>query len=97
MQQSPLNFPFGATQNKLNLTVATVVKASAGNVGVVVVNTAGSTAGGIYDTTTTGGAAAGTLIAAVEAAGVYNLAGFACLSGIVFVPGTGMVASISYS
>jgi hypothetical protein len=78
------------------LSTATVVKASPGIVYRVVVNTAGSTAGGIYDAATTAGNVAANLIASVEAAGVYYLE-FPCANGILFEPGTGMVASVSFA
>ena len=86
----------GGNASELNLTAATVVKASPGTVYRVIVNTAGSTAGGIYDAATTAGNVAANLIASIEAAGVYYLE-FPCFNGILFEPGTGMVASVSYS
>lgn len=96
MIQAPLVPPDGGAFNALNLTAATVVKASPGRVFTVVVNTAGTTAGGIYDAATTAGNTAANLIANIEAAGVYELS-FPCLTGILFTPGTGMVASVAYS
>lgn len=81
----------------LNLTTATVIKASPGTVVRVIVNTAGSAAGGgIYDASTTAGNTAANLVIALEAAGVYDL-NFPVFNGILFEPGTGMVASVSYS
>lgn len=92
--QNPLGPRPGGNASALNLSASTVVKASPGTVWRVNVTTAGSTAGGIYDATTTS-PTAGSLIASIEAVGIYELV-FPCANGIVFVPGTGMVASISY-
>lgn len=86
----------GGSRTVLNLTAATVVKATPGKVYRVVVNTAGGTAGGIYDAATTAGNVAANLIASIEAAGVYDLQ-FPCLTGILFEPGSGMVAAVSYA
>lgn len=94
--QNPLGPRPGGSLSALDLTTATVVKASPGTVYRVVVNTAGSTAGGIYDAATTAGNVAANLVATIEAAGVYNLE-FPCATGILFEPGTGMVASVSYA
>lgn len=63
----------------------------------VSVTTAGTTAGSIYDASTAAGAVAANLIASIPAVvGVY-LIDFPCINGILYVPGTGQVASISYS
>ena len=96
MPQNPIGPRPGGSASALNLTAATVVKASPGTVYRVVVNTAGSTAGGIYDAATTSGNTAANLIASIEAAGVYDLT-FPCTTGILFEPGTAMVASVSYA
>lgn len=94
--QNPLGPRPGGGLTALNLSAATVVKASPGTVYRVIVNTAGSTAGGIYDASTTAGNTAANLVATIEAAGVYDLT-FSCANGILFEPGSGMVASVSYS
>lgn len=94
--QNPIGPRPGGSLSALNLSAATVVKASPGTVFRVVVNTAGSTAGGIYDAATTSGNTAANRVATIEAAGVYDLS-FPCANGILFEPGSGMVASVSYS
>lgn len=94
--QNPLGPRPGGNSSALDLSTQTVVKASPGTVYRVSVTTAGSTAGGIYDAATTGAATAATLIASVEAVGVYELV-WPCANGIVFTPGTSMVASISFA
>lgn len=94
--QNPLVPRQGGNASALNLTAATVVKSTPGTVWRVIVNTAGTTAGGIYDAASTAGNTAANLIASIEAAGVYILE-FPCANGILFEPGTGMVASVAYS
>lgn len=80
-----------------NLTASTVVKATAGRIARVSVIVAGSTAGSINDVATTGGAAVANEIAVVaNTVGVYDI-DMPCTTGIVFVPGTGMTAVVSYS
>jgi hypothetical protein len=80
-----------------NLTTSTVVKASAGRVARVSVIVAGSTTGTINDVATTGGAATANEIAVIaNTVGVYEI-DMPCATGIVFVPGTGMTAVVSYS
>ncbi|MHB8406239.1 MAG: hypothetical protein ACYDCJ_12530 [Gammaproteobacteria bacterium] len=96
MPQNPLGPRPGGNATALNLTAATVVKASPGTVYRVNVNTAGSTVGGIYDAATLAGNVAANLILPLEAAGTFDLT-FPCAVGILFEPGTGMVCSISYA
>jgi hypothetical protein len=88
--------------NKLNVTVATVVKATAGRICTVNVLTA-ATAGtfGIYDTNTTGSAAIANAVypqftAGWPAAGTVIKVDFPCLTGIVVNPGTTGVVSLSF-
>ena len=82
-------------QNKAAMAAATLVKASAGRVAVVVVTTAGSTSGTIYDA-----AAIGTTLYPIytipNTVGVYVL-NMPCNYGIVVAPGTGQVVTISWS
>lgn len=81
--------------NKLNITAATVVKATAGRICTVVVNVAGA-AGTLNDCATTGAAAAANLIFAIPATvGVYKV-DFPCLAGIVVAPGAAQVVSVSF-
>lgn len=97
MPQYPIVPRPGGNDNKLNITAATVVKATPGTVYDVVVNTAGSTAGTVSDVATTGGVAAANLIYNIpNTVGVYRLE-FPCLVGIVVTPGTGQVLSVSFS
>ena len=80
----------------LNITTATVVKGSAGLIGRVWVNTAGSTAGTLSDCATTGAVAAANLIATLpNTVGPYAIEFYAAV-GIVVTPGTGQVVSISF-
>jgi hypothetical protein len=87
----------GGIKNALNLSATTLIKGSRGYVCQVNVTTAGSTNGAIYDSSASGTIGATKLVAVVpEAVGTYFI-NFPCLTGIVFVPGTSMVASISFA
>lgn len=88
--------------NKLNVTAATVIKATPGRICKVSVITA-ATAGtfGIYDASTTGAAAATNAVYPVStsawpAAGTVISLDFPCLTGIVVNPGTGGVIAVSF-
>ncbi len=81
--------------NKANISAATLVKQGAGRVATVVVTTAGSAAGAIYDTN----AATSTNNPIYT---IPNTAGAVFVNmpvnmGIVVAPGTGQVVAISYS
>jgi hypothetical protein len=81
--------------NKLNITAATVVKATAGRACTVIVNVAGA-AGTLSDCATTGAVAATNLVFAIPATvGVYKM-DFPCLTGIVVTPGAAQVVSVSF-
>jgi len=86
------------TKSRLNVTAATVVQtAAAGAQRIIrfVVTTAG-VAGALYDASTTGGASAASLIAVMPATvGIYDL-NFPIASGVLVVPGSGQVVSVSY-
>jgi hypothetical protein len=83
-------------KSALNVSAATVIKAAPGRICKVNVTTAGSTNGTISDVLTTGAVAAANLVISIpDTVGSYDV-DFPCLVGIVFTPGTGMVASISY-
>lgn len=85
------------TNPSYNLSVATVVKASAGTLWRINVVTAGSTSGTANDCTTTGAAAAGNLICEIpNTVGTIELQ-WPAATGIVIVPGTGQVVSVSYA
>ena len=78
-------------------TSAAVIKASAGRVGKVFVNTAGSAAGSISNVATTGGVAASNLLFNIpNTAGVYDIDA-PCSAGIVVTPGSGQVLAISWT
>lgn len=80
----------------LNITTATVVKATSGKIGRVSVTVAGSAAGSVSDVATTGGVAAANLIAAIpNTVGVITL-NFPAQVGIVITPGTGQTVSVSF-
>jgi hypothetical protein len=90
------------SMNKLNVTTATVIKATPGRICKVSVITA-ATAGtfGIYDAATTGAAATTNAIYPVStsawpAAGTVIPLDFPCLAGIVVNPGTGGVVAVSF-
>jgi hypothetical protein len=84
-------------QSALNLSASTVVVVGPARAARVSVSTAGSTAGGIYDAASVAGAVAAALIGSVPAAvGVY-LFDWPCLNGLVYVPGTGQIASVSFT
>lgn len=82
-------------QSKLNISSSQVVKPAPGTVGVLTVNTAG-TSTAVYDCLTTGAAAAGTLIFSTTAAGSYAL-NFPALVGITVIVAGASVSSLSYS
>lgn len=87
--------PYG-NANALDISAATVVKGTPGVAVTVQVLTAGSTAGGVYDTTTTGGAAASNQVAVIPNTVGPVAVQMVCAAGIVVVPGTGQVVAISY-
>lgn len=76
-------------------TAGTLVKATPGRVGKVIVNTAASTIGGVYDSNVAG-IGTGTLIFAIpETVGIYDV-DFPCNTAISLVVGTGGVVALSY-
>lgn len=95
----PVQTPYAPrpTSTKLNVSAQTVVKASPGNVYVISVTTAGTTAGTVNDSATVAGVAASNLIGSFEAVGIYAFYDFPCVNGITITPGTGQVLSVSYS
>lgn len=102
MPQNPLGPRPGGSQSSLNVNTTRVIKASAGTVFRVVVQTP-ATAGtfGIYDAATTGAIAASNSIYQVSAswpaAGTVLTLEFPCQNGIVVQPGTGGAVSVSFS
>ncbi len=89
--------PAGAN-NVLNITVATVLKASAGVLNSVSVIVAGSAAGGVYDVATTGAAAQANQIGVIADTVTTQPLRFdwRCYTGIVIVPPTGGAVSVSF-
>jgi hypothetical protein len=86
----------GGELSALNITAATVVKASAGFLSRVSVIVAGSAAGSANDCATTGAAATANEIAVIpNTVGVYNVM-FPTSTGIVITPGTGQTIAVSY-
>lgn len=81
----------------LNVTAATVIKAVPGRTYRVLVVTAGSAAGALYDCATTGAVAAGNQVASIpDTVGAYAF-NWPHAVGIVLVPGTDQVLAISFS
>jgi len=98
MPQNPITPRPGGSSSLLNVSATTVVKTTGGTLYRVSVTTAGSTVGNVYDNNATGsGNTAANLIGVVpNTVGVY-LFEFPCFTGITYVPGTGQVASFSFS
>lgn len=81
----------------LNITVPTVVKASAGTVGTVVVVVKGSANGTLNDCATTGAAAASNAFFALDdTATSATVLNFPTSTGIVVTPGAGQTIAISW-
>ena len=80
--------------SKLNISSSTVLKTTNGVLVTINVTTAGSAVGSVYDSATTGAAA--TLIATIpNTAGTYYMQ-FPFFVGLLVIPGTGQVVSVSY-
>ena len=100
--QGALRTSADGTSSMLDLTTATVVKATPGRVAKVTV-LAVATAGtfGVYDTTTTGAAATSNAIvqytASWPAVGTIITLNWPCANGIVVNPGTSGAVSVSYA
>jgi hypothetical protein len=90
----------GGARSKLNVTAATVVKPTPGTVFKVVIVTAPTAAGGIYDSASTTGLSATNLIdpigTGVTSSQVMDLT-WPCSVGITIDPGTGGVVSVSFT
>lgn len=94
---NPLTPGPGGSNSALNISTATVVKASPGILFTINVNTAGSAAGTASDVAATADVAAANLIFEIpNTVGIYKLS-WPCLVGIVITPGTGQVVSVAYS
>jgi len=81
--------------SSLNISAATVIKATPGRLVRISVIVAGSV-GTANDCTTTGGAAAANEIAVIPAAVGPVLLDWPCLAGIVVVPGAGQTIAVSF-
>lgn len=86
-----------AQKSVLGASAPTLVMAGGGRVYTVSVTTAGTTVGGIYDSATIAGVSAANLIATIPiTVGEFNI-NWPFTNGLVYVPGSGQVASISYT
>jgi hypothetical protein len=81
--------------NSGSLSATALVKSGAGRCCAVSVTTPGSTAGVIYDSTNIG--ATSNPIYSIAPSNSVQVVNLPVSFGIVFVPGTGMVAAVSYS
>jgi hypothetical protein len=81
----------------LNITASAVVQGHAARLARISVLTAGSGAGAAHDCATTGAAAAGNKVATIPTtAGAVLDLDWPCATGIVIIPGSGQVLSVSY-
>lgn len=96
MAQYPIVPRPGGSTSALDITAATVVKATPGTLFRINVTTAGSV-GAVYDASTTGGNVAANLIAVIPAAvGPVEFV-WPCANGILVVPGAAQVVSVAFS
>lgn len=98
MAQYPIVPRPGGSASVLNITAATVVKATPGTVFTVNNNVLGTASvGSVHDCATTGAVSAANLVANIPlAVGTYSFT-FPCAVGIVVVPGTSQVFSVAFS
>lgn len=88
----------GGNTRTLNITAATVIKATAGRLYTVAVVVAGTATGAVYDNTlTTGNTAANQIGTIPDVVGQVPFYGFPTSNGIVVVPGTGQTLAVSWS
>ena len=86
----------GGAFSQYDISTTTLLKSASGVLYRISVTTAGTTTGAIHDTNATGSIAASNLVAVIpEAVGVYEFI-WPCQTGIVVVPGTSQVLSVSY-
>ena len=99
MAQYPLVARMGGTQSVLNITAKTVIKATPGTVWSVIMNTANTVAGGVYDIGVAANSAPANLIKSIPTATTGEIMNgpFPAGAGIVVDPGTGGVASVSFN
>jgi len=94
--QTSLLVSHGGISSSLNITAATVVKATPGRLVRISVIVAGSTVGTANDVITTGAVAVANQIATIPAAVGVIVVEWPCAAGITVVPGTGQTLSVSY-
>ena len=87
----------GGSSAVLNITAATVVKASVGICYRVSVIVAGSATGTVNDVATTGGVAAANQFGTIPTTVGTYVFEWPCGTGIVVVPGTGQTLAVSFS
>lgn len=93
---APQGLP-GGVKAVLNITAATVIKATSGICVRVSVIVAGSTAGTVNDVATTGGAAAANQFGTIpNTVGTYDF-DWPCGTGIVVVPGSGQTVAVAFT
>lgn len=83
-------------KSKLNLTAATVIKATPGTVLAFAVEVAGSGTGTINDCATVGAVAAANQVCVLPETVGVTVMGWPCTTGIVVTPGTGQTIAVSY-
>jgi|HubBroStandDraft_6_1064221.scaffolds.fasta_scaffold629306_2 hypothetical protein len=93
---SNVNLAAQGAKNLSNISAATVVKATPGTLLTVQVITAGSAPGTINDVPTTGGAVAANQIGTIPNQVGVTQYGVPFLTGLVIVPGSGQVVSVSF-
>jgi hypothetical protein len=93
ISQSLLNIT--GVRNAVDISTTTLVFPNPGRVCTVIVTTAGTTAGSVYDSNTTS-VTTGKVFVIPNTLGVTVL-NFPVATGILVVPGTGQIVSISYS
>lgn len=97
MPQYPLAPSVGGNASALNLTAATVVKATPGMCYTISVIVAGTAPGTANDVATTGAAAvANQFFEIPNTVGVYRM-NWPCATAITIVPGTGQTVSVAYA
>lgn len=87
----------GGASTVSNITVATVIKATAGRICKVSVIVAGSAVGTVNNCATTGAAAVANQVGTTPTALGTTDFQMVCSTGIVVVPGTGQTLAVSYN
>jgi hypothetical protein len=97
--QNPLGPRPGGNASLLDITTATVVKASPGILYAINVLVAGSAVGAVYDASLTSGNTIANQIAVIPDVVTTEplLYTWPCATGIVIAPGTGQTLSVSFA